>query len=83
MTISEINKGIKEIRDKHSLYGLECILTAVAYAYKDHDYVDRDYMLDLFAHCIDRASKPLYDEAHKLGAIRYIDTDSVIVKEEQ
>lgn len=81
MTIREINKGIKEIRDKHSIYGLECMLTSIAYAYKDHDYVDRDYMLDLFAHCIDRVSTPLYDEAQKLGAVTYFDTDSVKVVE--
>ena len=35
MTICEINKGIKEIRDKHSIYGLECMLTSIAYTEED------------------------------------------------
>jgi hypothetical protein len=57
MTILQLRPAIKEIADKHSIYGLECILTEIAEAYKDHEYVDKDYMLDLFSQAIDRASR--------------------------
>lgn len=57
MTISQLDPAIKEIQLKHDIYGLECIFMAVARSYKNNLYVDKDYLLDMLAHCIDRASR--------------------------
>ena len=57
MTIAQLETAIKEVQLQHNIYGLECILMAVARSYKDELYIDKDYLLDLLAHCIDRVSK--------------------------
>ena len=62
MTIAELHPAIKEIQTKHHIYGLECILMEVARSYRNELYVDKDWLLDLFAHCIDRVSLEVNNE---------------------
>lgn len=57
MTIAQLNPAIKEIQERHHIYGLECIFMAVARSYKNELYVDKDYMMDLLSQCIDREAK--------------------------
>lgn len=56
-TISDLHPIMKRIQEDHHIYGLECILSEVARVYKNEDYVDHDYLLDLFDECINRIAK--------------------------
>ena len=57
MTVSAMDKEVKEIKNNYHIYGLECLLNAVARQYKNEPYIDKDWMLELFGQCIDRASE--------------------------
>lgn len=56
MTIAEIKKEVRSVQQAHHIYGLECMLVEIAAAYKNETYVDKEYMLKLFAECIDRVN---------------------------
>ena len=54
MTIAEVDKEVKNVIEKNSVYGLESILCAVVRSTKDNPYMDKEYCLELFKKCYER-----------------------------
>ena len=54
MTILSSIKEMKEIVNKHSIYGVESLMNALVLASKDHPYVNREMLHKLLDTAIDR-----------------------------
>lgn len=52
MTINEAHKEMKEIIDKHSVYGVESLMNALVYASKGNQWVDKEMLHKLLDHAI-------------------------------
>ena len=57
MKVCELDKGIKEIIDSHHVYGAECIINALVYACKDHDYLNEDDLVVMVKNAFNRRNE--------------------------
>lgn len=57
MTILSSIKEMKEIINKHSIYGVESLMNALVIACKDHPYVNREMLHKLLDTAIDRVEE--------------------------
>ena len=57
MTIAEAEKEVRNVIEKHSIYGLETILFAVVRSTKGNPYMDKEYCLDLLKKCYEHVEQ--------------------------